>query len=292
MHRNAVVVAAAFAAWLALAAGVPAQQAAPQADAPASAASQDAAARIAAALRLPEVFDIMAEEGRDYGRTLEEGMFPGGGGVGWAADVARIYDADRTYATFMDRFAAELADAGTRGAIEAFLAGDLAQKAVGLEVSARRAMLDDAIDEAARRKAEDLAAAGDPQYALVREFIEANDLIESNVAGGLNSARAFYQGLAAGGAFDGGISDDQILSDVWQQEPEIRAETEIWISAMLNVAYAPLSEQELRDYIAFSRSAAGRDLNRALFTAYDAAFLDVSHQLGLAAAKYIAGQTL
>ena len=51
-------------------------------------------------------------------------------------------------------------------------------------------------------------------------FIEANQLVERNVAGGLNGSLAFYKGLVDGGGFE--MPEDQILQDVWSQEPEIR----------------------------------------------------------------------
>lgn len=295
MPIPAVAAAIGSAVILALAAAQPLaaqQQSAGGSVAADTPAGQSAAGQIAEAMRLPEIFAIMADEGGEYGRTLEESMFPGSGGVRWAADVARIYDAGRGYVRFREGFDRRLSGSAHLAEIEAFLTGELGRKVVELEVSARRALLDDAVEEAARMKLAELAARGDPKYALVQEFIAANDLIESNVVGGLNAAREFYLGLADGGAFDGEMTEEQILQDVWSQEPDIRAETEGWIGALLSVAFAPLSDDELRRYIAFSRSPAGRDLNRALFAAFDESFLALSRELGLAAAKYIVGQTL
>lgn len=219
-------------------------------------------------------------------------MFTGRGGAGWAADVARIYSADRTYPLILKRLSDALAGAPELPAIRSFLDSDLARRAIALEVSGRRAFLDDSVGDAARVRVDEMAATGDPRLQLVERFIAENDLLESNVASGLNAARAFYTGLQEGGAFVTDMSEDDILRDVWAQEGEIRAQSGSWLTALLVLSYAPLSDADLKSYIGFSRSPAGHRLNRALFEAYDDVFVDLSHQLGRAAAKYIAGQTL
>ncbi len=76
------------------------------------------------------------------------------------------------------------------------------------------------------------------------------------------------------------------------EEADIRDETEIWILSYLAMAYAPLSDEEIGEYIDFSETEAGRDLNRALFAGYDTVFEDVSRQLGRAAGAILAGQDL
>lgn len=251
-----------------------------------------AVVRLAEALHLPEVFDIMAEEGRDYGVTLEDEMFPGLGGAAWAADVDRIYDAKRTYPNFLRAFSNRLSGNAALPEIEAIVTSDIVRKASMLEVSARRALLDKEVEEAARMRFEELAGQNDPRCRLVENFIQANDLLEVNVAGGLNAARAFYEGLSAGGAFDTPMTSEQILQEVRMQEPEIRSEAETWLGAVLNMAYAPMTEAEMHQYVALSQGRAMHVLNGALYSAFDESFVGVSHDLGRAAAKYIAGEAL
>jgi hypothetical protein len=60
----------------------------------------------------------------------------------------------------------------------------------------------------------------------------------------------------------------------------------------LAMAYQPLSDADLEAYIAFSRTPEGQVLNRALFAAFDALFNALSRDLGLAAARLMAGQDL
>lgn len=243
------------------------------------------------AMGLPEVISIMREEGLAYGDSVEEQMFPRGGGAAWRAAVNRIYDANQMDRILRDGLADALDEAGV-DAMEDFFASDRGRRIVALEVSARRAMLDEAVEEESRAAAADLRATGDPLVALVERFSEVNQLVDQNVAGALNANLAFYQGLDEGRAFPGGMSEGQILADVWGQEPEVRADTEGWVMAYLLMAYAPLEEDDLVAYIAFSETPEGQALNRALFAAFDQMFTGISRDLGRAAARFIVGEQL
>jgi Uncharacterized protein conserved in bacteria (DUF2059) len=245
------------------------------------------------ALDIGGVLAVMQDEGIAYGAELEDGMFPGQGGANWDAAVQRIYAADRGLPIFAKDFAAALDAPGTEvEAMIAFFKSPTGRKAVGLEISARRALLDKAVEEASILKLSELRDAKDARLAAVKAFIEANDLIESNVMGGLNANLAFYKGLNAAGAFDQGMSEAEMLEDVWGQEPSLRSDTEDWLYSFLVMAYAPLSDAELATYTDFSRSKAGHQLNAALFAGFDTLFIDVSRQLGSAAAGFVAGQDL
>lgn len=250
-------------------------------------------ARLETALRIGEVFAVMSEEGLAYGSEIEADMFPGAGGPAWQRAVAGIYAVDRMAPIFIDGFEAELAasDADVP-AMVAFFETPLGQKVTTLEISGRRALLDQAVEDASRLKYEELAAAGDAKTGLIDEFVDVNDLVEANVVGAMNANYAFYQGLGDAGLLKDGLTEDQIIAEIWGQEESIRAETDLWIRSYLVMAYAPLTEAEIRDYIAFSRTQAGRELNRALFAGFDAAFADVSRQLGRAAGGVMAGQDL
>lgn len=261
---------------------------------PLAAAAQVSPARVAGlydALGLPEVVAIMREEGQRYGVTVEEQMFPGGGGPAWRAAVSAIYDVGTMDAAVRGR----MADAMTEAAVEAgedFFGSERGRRIVALEVSARRALLDPDVEDDAQAVAEAMRADGDPRADLVGRFAAANQLVDQNVVGALNANLAFYGGLDAGGAFPGGMTETEMLAEVWGQEPEVRADTEEWVYSYLLLAYAPLSEEDLEAYIAFSETEAGRTLNRALFGAFDALFVDISRELGLAAARFMASERL
>ena len=99
-------------------------------------------------------------------------------------------------------------------------------------------------------------------------------------------------GLLDGGAFGGSLTEDQILTDVWSQEQDIRDNTSEWIHSFLFMAYQPLEDADLQAYIAFSESDAGAVINRAMFDSFDRLFNGISRSLGRAAAAEMTSQEL
>ncbi len=258
--------------------------------------TKDTAADIALlseALMMHEVVVVMRDEGIEYGATLEEEMFPGRGGAEWTRIVGGIYDP----ATMRGRFDAQLTkelqkDPEAVAASLQFFTSAQGKRILSLEMEARRALRDDAADEAAKVAVEDMIANADPRMEVLRRFAEANALIELNVAGAMNANLSFYKGLDEGGAFGGEMTEDQMLSDVWDQEAEVRGQTEEWVYSFLALAYAPLSDADMNAYQAFSESEAGRRVNAALFAAYDSVFTPISRDLGLAAARRMQGDDI
>lgn len=284
----------AFVAVLGLAAGALPPMAQAQAVVQAAdAVMAERLAKLSVTMQIGPIIDVMQVEGVTYGDTLATDLFPGGADSRWPQIVAGIYDAQGMKDTFNARFAQELSgDAAVIAEIEDFFGSDRGQRILTLEVSARRALLDDAVEDAAKVAAADMARDQDPRLALIRDFAVAGDLIEMNVAGAMNANLAFYQGMAETGGFGLALTEDQILSDVWGQEPEVRANTEEWLFPYLALAYRPLSDADLEAYTAFWESAAGKQLNRALFAAFDVVFTDISRDLGRAAARQMQGDDI
>jgi len=243
------------------------------------------------ALALAEMIGIMREEGIAYGNQIRDDMFPGQGGAEWAGVIEAIYDATRMEAEVRAALARGLDDKDVAPML-AFFQAEPGATFIRLEVSARRAMLDDAVEAASKEMAALAMADETPRMALVRRIVEVNDLIETNVVGAMNSSYAFYSGLMDGSAFDRQMSADEMLANVWSQEAEIRANTTEWVYAFLLMAYQPLPEADLEAYIAFSETPAGRELNRAIFVAFDDTFESISHALGIASARFMVGQEL
>ncbi|MBV0911948.1 DUF2059 domain-containing protein [Anianabacter salinae] len=242
-------------------------------------------------LGFPELLPIMVEEGRSYGDQIRDDLFPGRGGAVWQAEVDRIYDSGRMGETVRAEFAAAL-DGTDIGPMIDFFGSPRGERIVALELSAREAMLDDSVEEAALEAFARLANEDPGRVALLREYAEVNGLVESNVVGTLNSNFAFYKGLGAGGAFPGGMTDSEIAGDVWAQEAAIRESTVDWVYSYTALAYGPLDDDDLAAYVAFSRSEAGQEITRAIFAAFDVLFVDISRDLGLAAAQLVGGQEL
>lgn len=257
-------------------------------DAPATAEASVPA--LAQALQLDALFAILRDEGIAYGQSLEADMFPGGGGPNWAGAVNAIYDPATLRRGFEATLKAELADdPETLTKILAFFTSDLGQRVVGLEIEARRAFLDTEAEEAARVAADDRFAARDPKVDLLQRFIEAGDLVEMNVAGALTGNLAFLTGMSETGLYGEAMPTDDLMSDVWAQEEQIRDDSTAWLYAYLGLAYAPLTEAELQSYVDFMESPEGKRLNAALFSAFNDVFRQVSHDLGRAAGLAIQG---
>ena len=156
--------------------------------------------------------------------------------------------------------------------------------------AAREAMIDESTEAAARERFRAIEGSDDPVLLQVERFVEANDLVEANVAGALNASFQFYQGLADGGALE--ITEGEILSEVWATEEETRADTRDWLYGFMLMAYTPLKQDQLEDYVALSATEEGRLMNRALFEGFNTMYDSISYALGLAAAREMQGEDL
>lgn len=247
--------------------------------------------RLSKALGLVEIVDVMHAEGIAYGDELAESMFPGPVSSDWRAVVTGIYDTDRMKEVAINGFAKSIAPADVE-LLTRFFESALGAEIIALEISARLALMDDAVDEANNAHVAAMIKDDDPRIALIDQFIEVNKLLESNVVGALNSNYAFFTGLVDGGAYEDPLSDEEILREVWSQEADIRKDTQEWLYGFLSMAYSPLSDEELMLYIKLSETPEGQALNNALFDGFDALFNAISHELGLAAAREMSSEEL
>jgi len=238
------------------------------------------------ALRLNEMIAVMQEEGLDYGADLAVDLFPSGVSGEWTAAVAQIYDAAKMQETVAAGLTAALSNDEITG-ITAFFSSELGAEIIGLELSARIALQDEALEEAAQDAAALALIDETPRAKQLEAFVAANDLVETNVVGALNASFAFYQGLSTSGGLPGEISEEQMLDDVWAQEPEIRTNTTEWVYGYAMLAYDPLSDADLDAYIAFSETDTGRAFNAAMFAAFDDMYVGISGSLLRSAAAQI-----
>lgn len=241
------------------------------------------------ALGVREVITLMQVEGRDYGDELADEMLPGGATADWPAMIERIYDAERMEATVRSGFVEALGDTDISDVLE-FFQSDVGKRVIQLEISARKALIDDEIEQAARDAFRATDGTDDRDLDRIAGFVDANDLVEANVVGALNSSVAFYNGLVDGGAFE--MTEDDILRDVWSQEEDTRVDTREWVFSFLMMAYGPLSDETVAEYVALSETDAGKAMNRALFVGFDGMYGDISYALGLALARQMQGQDL
>lgn len=246
-------------------------------------------------LGLPKTVEVMRREGMTYGDDLAKEMLGSAGSESWDEAVARIYDPARMEATVRAGFAKAWAEEkGDIAPLTAFFGSERGQQVVQLEISARDAMANEAIEDVARSRwlelSEDDTADKEPRLKLIRQFIETNDLINANVVGGMNSSYEFYLGLVNGGAFE--MSEDDILREVWSTEGETRSDTREWLFAYMLMAYKPLEPDLLEEYVTLAATENGKALNRALFAGFDRMYSDISYALGLALAQQMTAQEL
>lgn len=256
---------------------------------PLRAAASDALSR---AYLLPELFEIMAEEGRQSVLADGADALQGRAMGDFTRTVEQIYDAERMHADFVAALLAELDGASDviDDALE-FAESDLGREVLQLEISARRALLEEEVDEVARMALYDARRSDAARLELVRARIEANDLIELNVSLGMNTSLAYYQGLFAENALmDLGAED--MLQMVWMQEPAIRAEIEDWIESYFLMSYQPLSDADLEAYIAYVSTPLAKSFNRAMFRAFDTVFSEISLAIGRVLGRSMSGEEL
>lgn len=254
---------------------------------PAAAATEAEIDTLYEAIGIPQLIEIMRVEGLDQAEELHATMFPGRSG--WDAVASSIYNTGRMATTFRTEFDATLAESDIKPLL-AFFGSELGTRIIGLELSAREALLDEDVEDAAHEAFEALPGDNPERAALLEQFVSTNDLIELNVMGALNASLAFYTGLSDGGGFD--MTENDMLREVWSQEPGVRADTEGWIYSYAALAYQPLSDDDLEKYNELSGTSAGRDINRALFAGFDAAFNEISFALGQAASQFVQGDDI
>ena len=233
-------------------------------------------------LRLDDMLSVMREEGLIYGRELGAEMLGPRVGGGWDVLLEEIYDIERMETLVEDRFTAAIGPDAVTPLVAYFDAAE-GQEIVALEIAAREAMIDDAVEEAARARYRSLEDEDAQRLDRIERFVVAGDLVEANVAGALNSSLRFYAGLVDGGAFR--MSESEILREIWGTEDETRSDTREWVYGFLLMAYRPLEPEVLSGYVELAESPEGRALNAALFEAFNAMYDDISYALGLAVAQ-------
>jgi hypothetical protein len=243
--------------------------------------------RYYAALHMDEVFEILRDEGIVAGQGMtEDGQISAS--PAWTARLGRIYAIDKMDAVFRHALEKTAGFETSEEAI-AFFETELGQKLSRLELDARVALAAEGMEAQMLDRVEEMRKENPDRIALYQEFIDVNDLVESNVSGALNANLSFYQGMASNPAFGAGMDEDFMLTTVWAQEGEIRDNMKDWTISFSALAYGVLSRQDMQDYIDISQTASGQKLNAALFAGFDKVFEVQSFELGRATAEFAAG---
>ncbi len=237
--------------------------------------------RLLRAMQVSEFLDILSDEGQAQGQSINETMLDGAGGSYFEAQMKELYDPVWMFEQMSNSVEQNMSEAQLEQAA-IFFESDLGQTIISLENSARRALSDETIEDMART-VYDQTDREDAFFRLVDEYVQVNDLIEQNVRGTISADFSFYRGLAAG---QGTFGDEEAwLAELLSQREETKKETSDWMYSFLLMAYQPLSEAQMRENIAFSRTETGRALNKALFEGFDRMINGISFQLGEAVAQ-------
>ncbi|MDX1744195.1 MAG: DUF2059 domain-containing protein, partial [Ruegeria sp.] len=242
--------------------------------------------RLLLALQLDQVIDILREEGQILGQNLQETFLDHKGGPVFLDQVDRIYDADKMRLHVEEVFEGTLTDKQLDQAI-LFFESELGQTLVSLELSARVALSDETIEEMAQDTYKNADRDAD-LYRLVDEYIQVNNLIEENVQNSISADYNFFRGLNIGA----GQNEAELLTQLFGQKDSTTEETRTWLYSFFLLAYKPLSDAQMRENIAFSRTETGKAVNTALFESFDQMFDAIYFQLGEAVAQVLKGSDL
>ncbi|MEP5730914.1 MAG: hypothetical protein ABJL67_16280 [Sulfitobacter sp.] len=230
-------------------------------------------------LKLPEVAVILSDEGLTHAQDLNTSMLDGQGGAGWQLQVERIYAPALMVELVRAELEKELNGEELEQVIE-FFASSKGTQIIALENAARVAIQAPDVEQAARDRFAALEGSDDARLKLITEYVRSGDMISRNVTSAMNSNFQFMRGLVDSGVIE--MTEEEILKDVSSDIEESTLDTTGWLFGYLLMAYHPLSDDDLRSYIAFSESPAGEALNRALFTGFGKAYEDISYALGRA----------
>ncbi len=240
--------------------------------------------RLITLLRFEETVEIMHLEGLRYGAQVGRELIPDADPESWTADVARLYDTDKMFAVVSADFRTELGNAELGPVIDYF-ASDEGQEIITHELAARRVFLEPGAEDAATARFRGLEDTNADLAAQIERLIDDSDLIEFNVMGTLNASLMFYRGLRDCGAYD--VTEDEIFADVWSQEESTRQSSGEWLGAFLMVAYEPIDAAQLEAYAELYRTPGGRELNRAIFAAFDRMYEEISYLMGRAIGDHL-----
>lgn len=224
------------------------------------------------AMGLPALIEAFATDGVRVGQTIDDGFLNGQGGQVWTSTVAQLYDPTRIEAEMRGVMAATL-DAEVAAQALLFFASDIGAKVVSVEIEARRAFLNPALEDAAK-------AAPAAQADAVTALLETRDLIERNAETTVRAQLAFYDGLIAtsgqGDAPDADAARARVLGD-----------TEAWLRGYYALIHSALTADEIAIYRAFWDTEVGRAVDDALFAAFGDSYTTLSFGLGQAAGRLL-----
>lgn len=257
-----------------------------------SAAQEVTLPRVAAALALDRLAAALAAEiaaSEDpLGAPGDEAM-----ARAWADIAAGIAPESRIRAALRDGVGQALAGLDPVAKAEIgraldFLDSPLGRRSVALELAAREALRGIEAEAAARADFAAATARNEDRVTQVLRLVEAADLVEPAVAATLNVALASAQAIADAA----GLPKSSLVDDVWEMEPEIRADQTGWVEALVFVALSDLDDAEVDRLIEAAATPGARRLGNIVDGAATAVMTRIAAELGRASAAWHMGRKL
>ncbi|WP_147105062.1 DUF2059 domain-containing protein [Tateyamaria sp. syn59] len=229
--------------------------------------------RLIDAMGVPQLIEAFVAEGRDAGASIDEAFLNGQGGAVWAETVSRLYDPQRMETELRFVMAEELDPAVAEQAL-LFFDSALGERIITLEVEARRAFMDDSVEEAAKSAQ---SASGD----AVTDYLLTRNLIERNTDVAVAAQAAFLDGMADVSGVQGSAPDLERL------RARVLIDTESWLRGYNALVQSALSEDDIAVYTAFWETEVGAKVDDALFLAFGQSYTTLSYALGQAAGRLL-----
>ena len=246
--------------------------------------------RLMAALKFPEVIDILIAEERTHNAGMPEAFFPEREVDNWQEVVDGIHRPERALEILRREMAAEFGDYNLSALISYYESAP-AQGILSLETSARAAFSDSSLVEALRADLDATTEARPQLFEQVADYIEMNDLVGSNVTASYLSNVAFAAGLIDGGQF-AGMTPQSLAAEMWAGDESAIADTQSWLVAFMMTAYGPADSADLQAYINQSLTPDGSILNDAINRAFQRLFAETSFEMGQAVAFFMGGDEI
>lgn len=217
------------------------------------------------AMGIPGLIAAFAEDGRETIGDINSSFLGGQGGDVFLETAQRLYDPARMEAELRASFAQLVDPADARQAV-VFFDSTQGQRIVELEVQARQAMVDDALEDAAKAASND---AGDD----VLRLISVRDLVEVNTDIAMAARRAFYDGfLAAAPSTD--------APDIEGQRGMVAEDTRAWITGYYMLVASAMEDDDLDTYTAFWETDVAQRVDAALSDAFEQSYVSLSYGMG------------
>ncbi|APX11501.1 DUF2059 domain-containing protein [Tateyamaria omphalii] len=229
--------------------------------------------RLINAMGVPQLVEAFVAEGRDAGTSIDDAFLNGQGGAVWADTVARLYDPQRMESELRLVMAEELDPAIAEQAL-LFFDSALGERIITLEVEARRAFMDDSVEEAAKSAQ---SASGE----MVTDYLLTRNLIERNTDVAVAAQAAFLDGMADASGLSGDPPDMERL------RARVLIDTESWLRGYNALVQSALSEDDIAIYTAFWETEVGAQVDDALFLAFGQSYTTLSYALGQAAGRLL-----